>query len=110
MYVNSCYLAKVLLVVEPPELEGGVVYIIHVAPGAEVDGGAVRARPPDSHNVGGRGFAAAAAGNSVVAGAHGSAVDDPEVVSALRKLNFEHYSSHVDNRYCDNIVMLRINC
>ena len=80
------YLSKVLLVprVEPPELVGGVVLVGHVALGAEVDGGAVRARPPHPNDLGGGGFAAAAAArDAVVAGAHGAAVDDPEVVGAL---------------------------
>ena len=81
------HLSKVLLVprVEPPELVGGVVLVGHVALGAELDGGAVRARPPESHDLGGGGgsAAAAAARGAVVAGAHGAAVDDPEVVGAL---------------------------
>ena len=67
-----------------------VVLVVHVARGAEVDGGAVRARPPDAQNVGGgRGCAASTAGNSAVPGPDGAAVDDAEVVRALVRL--KHY-------------------
>ena len=81
------YLALIIVSagVEPSELVRCVVLVGHVALGAEVDGGAVHARPPDSNNVGGGGggFAAAIAGDSVVPAAHRAAVDDPEIIGAL---------------------------